>query len=88
MKKLIALIFCLIACLSATGCALLGGNHDNHKFKKKWESNAVYHWHDCKYSDCNVKDSKEMHDYKDGKCTVCGFKEQTFGEYDSDLKSE
>ena len=81
MKKLLAFVLCLTSCFAMTGCALLGGDHDEHKFKRKWESNSAYHWHECKFSNCKEKGSYELHSYKDGECEKCGRKEQVFGDH-------
>ena len=81
MKKLLAFILCLITCFSMTSCALFGGEHTDHKFKRKWESNAVYHWHECKFADCKEQGNKELHTYENGKCTKCKHKQQFISEH-------
>ncbi len=79
MKRILAFILCVVTCLSMTGCALFSGEHSEHKFKRKWESNSVYHWHECRFGDCNEKGNYEKHVYENGECTKCGHKEQSFG---------
>ncbi len=81
MKKLLAFVLCLVTCISMTSCALFGGEHDKHKFRRRWESNAGFHWHECRFSDCTERGNYEKHDYKDGKCVKCGYKEQTISEH-------
>ena len=81
MKKLLSLILCLVTCFSMTSCALFGGEHSEHTFKKDWKSNSIYHWHECEYSDCKEKGNYEEHEYENGKCVDCGHKEQSFGSH-------
>ena len=81
MKKLLALVLCFVTCLSMTSCALFGQEHKNHRYRRAWESNAGYHWHECKGRNCKEQGNKEKHTYKNGKCSVCGYKEQTITEH-------
>ena len=80
MKKLLALILCFITCLSMTSCALFGEEHD-HRYKKAWESNSGYHWQECKFRDCKEQGNKEKHTFKNGKCSVCGYKAQSLKQH-------
>ena len=78
MKKIIAFILCLTTCFLMTSCALFGGEHSEHKFKTAWENNSAYHWHKCKYNKCNERGDYGFHTFIDGKCTECGYKQQSF----------
>ncbi len=47
-----------------------------HSPSKEWSKDGSQHWHAC--SGCNEKVGAENHTYKDGVCTVCGFKDPDY----------
>ena len=88
MKKIIAFILCLATCFFMTSCTLFGGEHSEHTFKSSWKQNTAYHWHECKYRDCNVHGDEGAHTFENGKCTVCGHEIQIIVPGDADGDGE
>ncbi len=85
MKKLIAILCCLLMLFSFVAC---DGEH-THAFSAEWANDTTHHWHGCKFP-CPETSDKAEHTWDDGTvvkeptkdedgemkyaCTVCGAK--------------
>jgi len=46
-----------------------------HSFSDNWVSDSASHYKECE--GCGIIKGKEVHTFVDGKCTVCGYEEET-----------
>ena len=76
MQKKYRLITLALSSLLLAGCV----NNDNHahKYSDKWSSDSEGHYLTCTIRGCNYKTDSEAHTFgDDGKCTVCGYYDES-----------
>lgn len=75
LNKKVLKAFSAAFALSIGVCSVLGGTavaaNCTHEFSNSWSGDGKNHWHAATCGDDIVKDM-EAHNFKDGKCTVCG----------------
>ena len=73
MKKTLLIVLSVIATLCfAFGFAACGGTH-THTYSDAWSADEEYHWHAATCEHSSEVTDKDKHDFKDGKCSVCGY---------------
>ena len=81
MKKILAIL--TASCmLLLSSCALFGVREHDHVFDGDWITTGGYHYKNCTYNGCKEQTEKETHTFKNGKCEICGYSQQSIAPKD------
>lgn len=74
MKKFLYIII-TVCFFTLSSCSLFGEKEHDHAFGNQWLYTGGEHYKVCQVDGCNEKSEKGNHEFENGKCKVCGYRQ-------------